>query len=695
MPDTSPILNLPYILPAQAQKHVTHNEAIRLLDIIVQLAVASRSLTLPPAVPAVGERYIVAAGATGVWAGKDAQIAVWSETGWVYVMPLAGWRAHVTAEAGEVTFDGTAWNAAGLPAQVPLLGLNAAASATNRLTVAGAATLLTHDGAGHQVKVNKAAPADTASLLFQTGFSGRAEMGLAGNDDFSVKVSADGTGFSTALLADAATGTVTLPQPLRLGGQAVDPVGPVNGTLWLNTATGEVKLQTAGATVVVGAGGGGGVVDGDKGDVSVSGSGATWTIDAGAVSLAKLADLEADRLMGRVAAGSGVPQALTAVQVRGLLNVGDGAQANVPANLSYDAASRVIASDTGTDATLPLVTATDAGLAPASGGGTVNFLRADGSWAAPAGGGGGAPGGTSGQVQFNNAGVLGGSGNLAISSDGNAALLSNAAKPTAPAADSLALYARRRVGVDWPELQRPNDQVFPVGPHMGLNKIGWWAPSSAATVVVSGLTRTATGTTTTPALAATNLLTSVRRWRVTSAATANQTADERSSITVCWRGNAPGLGGFTYTNRIALVTLQTGAKGFFGLWGGTGAASTTQVPSALTDVVAFGFNTVSDVNWKLLHNDASGVATEVDLGAAFPVSNFVNLYTIMMYCPPNAASIWVRMVNETTGVIFEQEITTNLPTATSFLSPRNYLNNGGAAAAVAFDCAGVYLETDY
>ena len=54
-------------------------------------------------------------------------------------------------------------------------------------------------------------------------------------------------------------------------------------------------------------------------------------------------------------------------------------------NLSYTAATRVIASDTGTDATLPLVTSGDAGLAPASGGGTSNFLRADGTWAAPGG----------------------------------------------------------------------------------------------------------------------------------------------------------------------------------------------------------------------------------------------------------------------------------------------------------------------
>lgn len=56
-------------------------------------------------------------------------------------------------------------------------------------------------------------------------------------------------------------------------------------------------------------------------------------------------------------------------------------------NLSYTAGTRTVASDTGTDAVLPIFTATDAGLAPASGGGTTAFLRADGTWATPGGGG--------------------------------------------------------------------------------------------------------------------------------------------------------------------------------------------------------------------------------------------------------------------------------------------------------------------
>ena len=56
MPDISTHLLLPYLLAAQAQKHVTVNEALRLLDGLVQFAVLDRHLTAPPASPADGDR---------------------------------------------------------------------------------------------------------------------------------------------------------------------------------------------------------------------------------------------------------------------------------------------------------------------------------------------------------------------------------------------------------------------------------------------------------------------------------------------------------------------------------------------------------------------------------------------------------------------------------------------------------------
>ena len=91
------------------------------------------------------------------------------------------------------------------------VGINATADNTNRLSLSSPASLLNHEGTGHQLKINKNTTADTGSLLYQTGFSGRAEMGLTGDDDFKVKVSPDGSNWKDALSIDSATGTVDMP----------------------------------------------------------------------------------------------------------------------------------------------------------------------------------------------------------------------------------------------------------------------------------------------------------------------------------------------------------------------------------------------------------------------------------------------------------------------------------------------------
>lgn len=252
MPDQSTILSLPYILPAQAQKHVTHNEALRLLDVMVQLSVADRTRTVPPGAPVPGARHIVAAGASDDWAGQDGAVAFFEVGGWAFLAPLPGWQAHVLAEAAVVTWTGTAWTGpADGPLQVARLGVSAGPDATNRLSVSSPAVLLNHAGAGHQVKVNKAAAGDTASLLFQTGFSGRAEMGTTGSDDFAIKVSADGSSYAEALKVARATGMVTLPAPVVLAGQVSDPASPENGTLWHDQTQQRIKAQIGGAVHVL------------------------------------------------------------------------------------------------------------------------------------------------------------------------------------------------------------------------------------------------------------------------------------------------------------------------------------------------------------------------------------------------------------------------------------------------------------
>lgn len=118
-----------------------------------------------------------------------------------------------------------------------------------------------------------------------------------------------------------------------------------------------VLTKIRGDTPIVGAGvgGGGGLADGDYGDITVGGTGTTLTVDAGAITLAKMADMATASLLGRTTAGAGAPEVLSAAQATALLD-------------AFTSALK--------------------GLVPASGGGTTNFLRADGTWAAAGGGGG-------------------------------------------------------------------------------------------------------------------------------------------------------------------------------------------------------------------------------------------------------------------------------------------------------------------
>ena len=204
-------LGLPFVEAAQAQKHVTHNEALRALDAIVMLAVIDRDLSAPPGSPADGDRYLVATAASGDWSGQDGKIAAWQDGAWAFHAPREGWIAWIADENIVLVFDGAVWTGAATQ-NAGLLGVNTTADATNRLAVSSGAALFNHAGSGVQVKLNRNGGGDNASFLFQTGFSGRAEIGCLGGDDFVFKTSPDGSAFSTGLtLVTAASGVPRVP----------------------------------------------------------------------------------------------------------------------------------------------------------------------------------------------------------------------------------------------------------------------------------------------------------------------------------------------------------------------------------------------------------------------------------------------------------------------------------------------------
>lgn len=208
---TTPRLSLPLLAAGQAQKHVTHNDALMRLDALVHLAVASRIQGVPPAAPAEGAAFIVPAGGSGVFTGRAGQVAFFEDGGWAFLAPRPGWQAWVADESAICVWAGAEWRAAAAGTGAAVWGVNATADSTTRLAVAADASLFGHAGTDHRMKLNKHEAGDTASLVFQTGFSGRAEMGLSGDDQFRIKVSANGTAWTEALAVDRTTGAVTLP----------------------------------------------------------------------------------------------------------------------------------------------------------------------------------------------------------------------------------------------------------------------------------------------------------------------------------------------------------------------------------------------------------------------------------------------------------------------------------------------------
>lgn len=238
-------LKLPLLVSNQSQKEITHNEALIIIDNILQNGIVDKDLTAPPANPNTNDLYIVGANATGFWEGKDKQLAFY-DNGWRFIEAKEGFTFWINDEDSLYTYNGSIWKktleATGASVgslddlsdvsitsaiqydllqhngtnfvntkeiqNLSLLGVNATADSINKLTIKSDAILFDTATANSQVKVNKASTTDTASHLFQTNYSGRAEFGLVGSDDFTLKVSNNGENWNEAFVVDKSTGNI-------------------------------------------------------------------------------------------------------------------------------------------------------------------------------------------------------------------------------------------------------------------------------------------------------------------------------------------------------------------------------------------------------------------------------------------------------------------------------------------------------
>jgi hypothetical protein len=212
--DWSPRLQLPYLSAGQAQKHVTINEAVSALDGLIQIAVESATLAAQPAAPADGALYILPADRTGPeWSLHPAGALLrHADGGWTRLPAGEGAVAFVKDAGVLLVKVGAAWrpigSAVGELQSLSRLGLGTEADAANPFAAKLGKALFTARSAAEggdgdlRLTFNKSTAADVLSLLFQTGFAGRAELGLLGDDRLQLKVSPDGAAWTEALLID-------------------------------------------------------------------------------------------------------------------------------------------------------------------------------------------------------------------------------------------------------------------------------------------------------------------------------------------------------------------------------------------------------------------------------------------------------------------------------------------------------------
>ena len=302
--------------------------------------------------------------------------------------------------------------------------------------------------------------------------------------------------------------------------------------------------------------------------------------------------------------------------------------------------------------------------------------------------GGGSPGGSSGQAQYNDgAGGFAGAANVEIAS-GNLKLVGTSI-PAAPGAGNLLVYSRSRAGRMFPEWIGPSGADTSFQAALFGNNVTMWLPGTGTTAAIAfGVSWTVAATQAHPAITNASLIAQMKRATYATSTTSGNAAGIRSSAVITWRGNAAGLGGFFFFARFGFVGVQPAAQYWIGLSGITTLLAGE--PSAQNDTVCIGKDT-GDTNLQLIFRDNTA-ATKVDLGVA-PANN--DVYDVMFFCPPNGSNITARVVRLNDGTVYANNTvhTANLPRNTIMLAAHAE-GRTNAAAAVTIALNRIYVESD-
>lgn len=245
-------LKMPLLVQSQANKELVHNEALIIIDALLNNNVIIKGINTPPQNINNGDLYIIGSSPTDDFLDHAGELAFYFN-GWHFIQPKAGLTLFVMAELKIYVYTGSSWISieggsgggngssatptATLPDNFNLsneadneiikydettqkwinsnvlqninkLGIGTSADDNNKLTVSSPYILLNNSGSSCQLKINKNSANDSSSLLFQSNWTGYAEFGLVGDNEFALKISSDGNNWFEVFKCDGATGKI-------------------------------------------------------------------------------------------------------------------------------------------------------------------------------------------------------------------------------------------------------------------------------------------------------------------------------------------------------------------------------------------------------------------------------------------------------------------------------------------------------
>lgn len=263
--------------------------------------------------------------------------------------------------------------------------------------------------------------------------------------------------------------------------------------------------------------------------------------------------------------------------------------------------------------------------------------------------------------------------------------------PPTPASGKLAMFVKSLANVLFPSYITPSAEQVRLQPH-AVDKVYSYqlpiGPIEGNITILGAFDYARQGSNDIAFLSNANLYRSLRRsdYAVTSAGSSNvasfyEQGDDSFAI------NCPSGYTVSITWGQGKGASNTSKRAFAGLGGGGDATDVN--PSTLTNIIGMGWDS-GDTNCQVFHNDASGTATKINLGALFPVptSDLVDFYQITISSPPNTSEVSYTIKNMNSGAVAEGTITTNIPTERR--RKRMYASVGGVSAQIGISFFGSF-----